>query len=105
MFFLTMGYQCWRLQRDGEIFFFIVYRQSVKRNFEGRKGNVGRAAYQFKINRVFALDAFGKQLVAQERNFMRQPVVPVVHAVNAAFQYFVTATELLRVLQHILRFD
>jgi len=36
---------------------------------------------------------------------MRQPVVPVVHAINAAFQYFVTATELLRVLQHILRFD
>jgi hypothetical protein len=36
---------------------------------------------------------------------MRQPVVTVIHAVNAAFQYFVAATELLRVLQHVLRFD
>src|SRR5438270_7396831 len=34
---------------------------------------------------------------------MRQPVVPVIHAVNAAFQYFVTATELLRFLCRIVR--
>ena len=91
-----------RLQRYGEIFFFVPFRQGVKRNLEGRKSDIGRAAYQFKINRVFALYAFGKQLVAQQCNFMRQPMVPVVHAVNAAFQYFVTATELLRVLQHVL---
>ena len=36
---------------------------------------------------------------------MRQPVVSVKHPVNAAFQNFVSATELLRVLQHVLRFD
>ena len=37
---------------------------------------------------------------------MRQPVVSVIDAVNAAFQYFVTATELLCVLQYIfLRFE
>jgi len=36
---------------------------------------------------------------------MRQPMVPVIDAVNAAFQYFVTAAELLCVLQYIfLRF-
>ena|SRR5438270_10089635 len=37
---------------------------------------------------------------------MRQPVVPVIHAVNAAFHNFVAAAELLRCLCHIVvRFD
>jgi hypothetical protein len=37
---------------------------------------------------------------------MRQPMVPVIDAVNAAFPYLVTATELLCVLQYIfLRFE
>ncbi len=37
---------------------------------------------------------------------MRQPVVPVIHAVDAAFQYFFAATELLAVVQHsLLRFN
>ena len=48
----------------------------------------------------------GNKLVAQEGDLMRQPVVPVVHAVNAALQYFFAATELLAVVQHgLLRFD
>ena len=37
---------------------------------------------------------------------MRQPVVPVIHAINAAFHNFVAAAELLRFLCHIVvRFD
>lgn len=94
------------LQGDGEIFFFIICRQGIKRNLEGSQGDVRGAANQFKINRIFALNAFGKQLVAQQGNFMRQAMVPVEHPVDAAFQYFVTAAELLRFLWHIvLRFN
>jgi hypothetical protein len=94
------------LHRDGEIFFFVVNGQGVERNLERRQGDIGRAAYQFKINRVLALYAFGKQLIAQEGNLMCQPVVPVIHAVDAALQYFFAATELLTVVQHsLLRFD
>jgi hypothetical protein len=33
---------------------------------------------------------------------MRQPVIPVIHAVNAAFHNFVAATKLLRFLCHIV---
>ena len=37
---------------------------------------------------------------------MCQPVVPVIHAVNTAFQYFIAAAKLLRALRHAgLRFD
>jgi hypothetical protein len=36
---------CMDLQRDGEIFFFVVFRQGVKRDFEGRKSDIGRAAH------------------------------------------------------------
>src|ERR1700756_5509316 len=85
----------WDLQSDGEIFFFVVFRQGIQGDLERRQSNIRRAANQFKINRVFTLHASGKKLVAQECNFMCQPVVPVIYAVNAAFQYFVTATELL----------
>jgi hypothetical protein len=33
------------LQRDGEIFFFVIFRQGVKRDFEGRKSDIGRATH------------------------------------------------------------
>jgi hypothetical protein len=48
------------LDRDGEIFFFVVNGQGVERNLEGCQGDIGRAAYQFKINRILALYAFGE---------------------------------------------
>ena len=84
------------LQRDGEILFFVVFRQGVQRHLEWRQSNIWSAANQFKINRVFALQAPGKKLVAQQGNFMRQAMVPVVNAVDSAFQDFVAATKSLR---------
>ncbi len=84
------------LQRDGEIFFFVVFRQGVERNLEWRQSNIRSAANQFKINRIVALNAPGKELVAQQSNFMRQAMVPVVNAVDAAFQYFIAAAKSIR---------
>ena len=49
-----------KLECDGEIFFFVVGGQGVQRNFEWRQRDIGRAANQFKINRVLALNALGK---------------------------------------------
>ena len=40
----------------------------------------------------------GKELVAQQGNFMRQAMVLVVDAVDAALQYFLAATKLFRLL-------
>ncbi len=48
------------LHRDGEIFFFVVNRQRVERNLERRQSDIGRAADEFKINRILAFNAFGK---------------------------------------------
>ena len=74
----------------------------MKRNLEGAHGNIGRAAHQFKVNRIFTLDALGKQLVAQQGNFVRQAVVSVEHAINAVFQDFIPAAKLLCFLRHIV---
>lgn len=94
------------LQGDREIFFFVVFRQGVQRNLEWRQSNIRRATDQFKINRLVALKTSGKELVAQQSNFMRQAMVPVVNAVDAAFQDFIAAAKLLHLLRRIgLRFD
>ena len=54
------GAKCKTLHRDGEIFFFVVHRQGVERNLERRQSDIGRAADEFKINRILAFNAFGK---------------------------------------------
>src|SRR5690348_7330442 len=82
------------LQCDREIFFFVDGGQGVKRDFEGGQGDIGGAAHQLKIDRMLTLGAFGKKLVTQKGNFVREPVVAMDHAVNAALRNFVTAAKL-----------
>ena len=42
------------------------------RHFEGRQRDIRSAAHQLEINGIFAFGATGKQLVAQERDLVRQ---------------------------------
>src|SRR5215831_484919 len=88
------------LLSDGEVFFIVSGGPSVKRHFERGQGDIGGAAHQFKINRVIAPGAFGKNLVTQKRNLVGKPMVAMLHALNAAFWNLVTAAKLRFCFRH-----
>lgn len=83
-------------------FFFIVSGQGVKRNFELRGGDVWRAAYQFKVNRIFTFGALGEQLVAQQRDFVSQAVLAMDHTINSAFWDTATAAKSFAYFRHVV---